>query len=140
MALQVIYNAAILINSVDLSGKAKKARVSFGTEKKDATAFGNVTRGYVVGLGTQMVEQGVQVAALHFPLGHALGQRALDALDAFGDGLCTDVVQRDLEARGGESLRDAGAHVAGADDGDVSDGHCAAHCVGCERLADLADP
>ena len=56
MALQVIYNAAILINSVDLSGKAKKARVSFGTEKKDATAFGNVTRGYVVGLGTQMAE------------------------------------------------------------------------------------
>ena len=56
MAVIDLYNAAILVNAVDLSNKCRKVRVQFGQEKKETTAFGNTARTYIYGLATPMCE------------------------------------------------------------------------------------
>lgn len=52
MAVQVIYNAAILVNGVDLSSRCKKLKVNFGQETKETTAMGDVARHSITGLAT----------------------------------------------------------------------------------------
>ena len=56
MAISVLYNVAVLVNSVDLSSKCHKAKVTFGQEKKETTAFGNTNRTYINGLGMASLE------------------------------------------------------------------------------------
>ena len=53
---QVLYNANVVVNGVDLSNRCKKLKISFATEKKEVTAFGNSSRAYIVGLGVQSAE------------------------------------------------------------------------------------
>lgn len=52
MPVQVIYNGAILVNSVDLSARCKKLKVNFGQEIKETTAMGDVARHSITGLAT----------------------------------------------------------------------------------------
>jgi hypothetical protein len=52
MAVQVLYNGAILVNAVDLSSRCKKLKVNFGQETKETTAMGDVARHFIVGLAT----------------------------------------------------------------------------------------
>lgn len=56
MAVEVLYNPLITINGVDLSSRAKRAKVSFGQEAKEVTAFGHTARNYIAGLGTPSAE------------------------------------------------------------------------------------
>lgn len=52
----VLNNAAILINSVDLSSRARKCKVTFSQETKETTAFGNSARTWIGGLQVPVVE------------------------------------------------------------------------------------
>jgi hypothetical protein len=56
MALQILYNANILVNSVDLSSKCRKLKVNFGQEKKETSAFGNTARTFMAGVLTPSAE------------------------------------------------------------------------------------
>lgn len=52
MAIAVLYNAAVLCNSVDLSSRVKKVKVNFGQETKEITAMGDVAKHSITGLAT----------------------------------------------------------------------------------------
>lgn len=56
MAQQVIYNAAILVNSVDLSSRLFSLKVNFGQETKEKTAMGDVAKNSLAGLATPSIE------------------------------------------------------------------------------------
>lgn len=56
MAIQVLYNAAILVNSVDLSSRLKSLKVNFGQEIKEKTAMGDVAKNSIAGLATPSME------------------------------------------------------------------------------------
>jgi hypothetical protein len=52
MAIQTIYNAKVMVNSVDLTSRCTQAVVHDGHETKDATCMGNTYRVFRPGLGT----------------------------------------------------------------------------------------
>jgi len=56
MAVEVLYNAYLMVNSVDLSVKAKQLEVNFGQETKEVTAFGDVARKSISGLATPSIK------------------------------------------------------------------------------------
>lgn len=56
MAVQVIYNGAILVNGVDLSARCSRLKASFAQETKEVTAMGDVARKYITGLMVPVVE------------------------------------------------------------------------------------
>lgn len=56
MAIQVLYNAAILVNSVDLSNRCYSLKVNFGQEIKEKTAMGDVAKNSITGLAVPSIE------------------------------------------------------------------------------------
>ncbi len=56
MAVVTLYNCGIVVNAIDLSGKARKAKVVFGQEKKEKSAFGDVARNSATGMKTDNAE------------------------------------------------------------------------------------
>lgn len=56
MSIQVLYNAAITVNSVDLSSKLFSLKVNFGQETKETTAMGDVAKHSLPGLATPSIE------------------------------------------------------------------------------------
>lgn len=56
MAITTIYNAKVMVNSVDLSNHCTQAVVHDGQETKDATCMGNTYRVFRAGLGTPSLD------------------------------------------------------------------------------------
>lgn len=56
MAIQILYNASILVNSVDLSSRCKQLKVNFGQETKEKTAMGDVAKNSITGLATPSID------------------------------------------------------------------------------------
>lgn len=56
MAIQVLYNAAIVVNGVDLSNRLFSAKVNFGQEVKEKTAMGDVAKNSIAGLATPSID------------------------------------------------------------------------------------
>jgi hypothetical protein len=56
MSIQVIYNAKVMVNSVDLTNHCTQAVVHDGQETKDATCMGNTYHVFRVGLGTPSID------------------------------------------------------------------------------------
>lgn len=55
MAIQVLYNAAVLVAGVDLSNRTKSLKVNFGQETKEKTAMGDVAKNSIPGLATPSI-------------------------------------------------------------------------------------
>lgn len=56
MAIQVIYNAAITVNAVDLSTRLFSLKVNFGQEIKEKTAMGDVAKNFLPSLATPSID------------------------------------------------------------------------------------